>query len=465
LINKSSSKHISKTIKLLVFMVCMWGFKANSQQPNKTRILFLMDASGSMYAAMGSDNRINIAKRLLSKMVDSLRYTPNLEIALRVYGHQSSKDKQNCRDTKLEIPFGKNNHDALKDRLQSIKPLGTTLIAYSLQEAAYDFPVDNRSRNVIILITDGLEECNGDPCAISEALQKRGVILRPFIIGVGLDKDFAKQFECIGRFFDATTEQGFDDVLRVVISQAINNTTLQVNLLDINSRPLETDVNMTFYDHHTGRMTDNFVHTLNSRGLPDTLNLDPVNSYDITVHTLPPVKKENVEIIAGRHNIIAIDAPQGGLKLRVNGVTNYNRLQCIIKKAGTHEIVNVQDFNTTDRYLVGLYDIEILSTPRINEKNIQINQSVVTAVEIDQPGKLNFYSQLGVVGAIYKFNSKTNVLEWVINMNSSTGSQIVVLQPGKYKMICRGNTDKRIMATKRLDFEIKSGQVTPLNVL
>ncbi len=435
----------------------------NAQQPNKTRILFLLDASGSMYAEMGRDTRMDVAKRLLSKMVDSLRNTPNLEIALRVYGHQTTKDKQNCRDTKLEIPFGKNNHDAMKVKLREIRPLGTTLIAYSLQEAAFDFPQDNRSRNVIILITDGLEECNGDPCAVSEALQRRGVILRPFIIGVGLDKEFGRQFECIGRFFDATTEEGFDDVLKVVISQAINNTTLQVNLLDQSGRAIETDVNMTFYDNHTGRVTDNFIHTLNNNGVPDTINLDPVNRYNIVVHTLPPVKKEGVEIIAGRHNIVAISAPQGGLKLRVNGVTNYNRLQCIVKKAGTHEVVNVQDFNTMDKYIVGNYDIEILSTPRIYEYDIKIKQTDVTVLEIDQPGKLNFYSRLGVTGAIYRM--KNNKLEWVININNGSSSQIIVLQPGMYKLICRANIDKRIIATKRVDFEIKSGQVTPLNVL
>ena len=279
-------KYLIAVLGRRAFILALLGFQAISlqaQPPNKTRILFLLDASGSMYAQMGDDIRMNVAKRLLSKMVDSLRYTPNLEIALRIYGHTSTKDKQNCRDTRLEIPFGKANHDAMKEKLQSIRPLGTTLIAFSLQEAAFDFPQDARCRNVIILITDGLEECNGDPCAVSEALQRRGVILRPFIIGVGLNEEFGKQFECIGRFFDATTEQGFGDVLRVVISQAINNTTLQVNLLDINGGAVETDVNMTFYDNHSGRITDNFIHTINNNGVPDTINLDPVNLYDIVI--------------------------------------------------------------------------------------------------------------------------------------------------------------------------------------
>jgi Ca-activated chloride channel family protein len=95
-----------------------------AQAPNKTRILFLLDASGSMYAQMGRDNRMDVAKRLLGKMVDSLRDKPNLEIALRVYGHQTTKDKQNCKDTKLEVPFNKTNHDLIKEKLRITSPFG-----------------------------------------------------------------------------------------------------------------------------------------------------------------------------------------------------------------------------------------------------------------------------------------------------------------------------------------------------
>lgn len=453
--------NLNKVLSLIIILFI--SYSSYSQVPNKTRILFLLDASGSMYANMGTDIRMGVAKRLLSKMVDSLRHEPNLEIALRVYGHTTTKDKRNCHDTKLEVPFSRTNHDAILSKLRDLKPLGTTLIAYSLQEAGYDFPIDNRSRNIIVLITDGLEECDGDPCAVSEALQKKGVILKPFIIGVGLDANFAKQFDCVGRFFEANTEADFSDVLRIVVSQALNNTTLQVNLLDQGGRPYETDVNMTFYDNKTGKMIENFIHTLNDRGIPDTISLDPVNLYDIEVHTLPPVKKTKVEIAAGRHNIVAIDAPQGTLSLKVDGVTNYNRLQCLVKKAGSNDLVNVQDFNTNEKYITGAYDIEILSTPRISEKNIIVSQSKITYVSIPQPGKLNFYSRLGVVGAIYRM--KNNKLEWVVNIGNGNGSQILVLQPGHYKLICRANIDKRILATKRVDFEIKSGQVTNLNVL
>ncbi len=209
--------------KILPILVLFMTLNVSAQTP-KTRILFVLDGSGSMYAKMGTDNRITVAKRLLTRLVDSLKYQDELELALRVYGHQSLKTDRNCKDTRLEVPFSPNNHLIIKDKIKTIRPKGTTLIAYSLQEAAYDFPKNPNVRNVIILITDGIEECDGDPCAISTALQKQGVVLRPFIIGLGLTAEFKTQFECVGRYFEAETENDFEDVLNVVISQAINNT-------------------------------------------------------------------------------------------------------------------------------------------------------------------------------------------------------------------------------------------------
>ena len=86
-------------------------------QEDLTRILFILDASNSMNAAWDDNQtRIQAAKELLAQTVDSLRGTPNLEIALRVYGHQSpiTATFQDCNDTKLEIPFGKDNYDKVK---------------------------------------------------------------------------------------------------------------------------------------------------------------------------------------------------------------------------------------------------------------------------------------------------------------------------------------------------------------
>ena len=130
-----------------------------------------------MNAKWDEQTRLEAAKELLAQAVDSLKGTPNLEIALRVYGHQSpiTATFQDCNDTKLEIPFGADNFDKIKSRIKSIEAKGTTPIARSLEAAAEDFP-DQKSRNIIILITDGLEACDNDPCVIAKKLKDKGQI-------------------------------------------------------------------------------------------------------------------------------------------------------------------------------------------------------------------------------------------------------------------------------------------------
>lgn len=432
-----------------------------AQQP-KTRILFVLDASGSMYAKMGKDNRITVAKRLLTRMVDSLQYQGELELALRVYGHQSQKTLRNCKDTKLEVPFSRNNHQAIKDNIRDLRPKGTTLIAYSLQEAAYDFPKAPGVRNIIILITDGLEECDGDPCAVSLALQKQGVVLRPFVIGLGLSAEFKTQFECVGRYFEAETEQDFSEVLNVVISQAINNTSAQINLLDSYGKPTETDVNMTFSDAATGRVLHNYIHTLNYRGDPDTIYLDPSFKYNLTIHSIPALQKDNIELLAGKHNTVALDAPQGFLNLQIDGVTNYDFLQALIINKETGAIINVQNFNDKQKYLVGDYKMEILTLPHITQENVSVFQDKTTTLQVQQPGKLNIVTRGSYEMGVYRVHKGKTELVKMLNLGIQ--QNITVLQPGAYQLIYRQSGIKETLSTKIIPFIIKSGEMKHINL-
>jgi Ca-activated chloride channel family protein len=452
-----------KTFKIL-FLTLFLAFLANQGHAQvKTRILFLFDGSGSMWGVWEKEQKINIAKRLLTQLIDSLGRIPEIEIAFRAYGHSSPKELKDCKDTKLEVPFGPNNKDKIIEKLKAIVPKGTTPIAYSLAQAANDFPPTKQVRNIIIIITDGIEECKGDPCAVSIALQQRGIVLKPFIIGLGIGEDLAKQLECAGNFFNAKSEKAFSQLLNVVVSTAINSTSAQVNLLDIYNKPSETDVNMTFYDNRTGIIHYNFYHTFDALGLPDTLFLDPVFKYNITVHTIPPVHKSNVELIPGKHNIIPISAPQGYLKLVIEGITNYPKLFCIVKNLSTGEIINVQEFNKTEKYLVGKYALEILSLPRTH-KTIEIQQNSTTTLQIDQPGKVSIYTGLPMLASIYQMVD--GKLEWVCNLDPAITyqNQTLIMQPGTYTISYRRKNSFITYYTNELTFKVSSGTSINLNL-
>jgi Ca-activated chloride channel family protein len=450
-----------KHLKYL-FIIGLLGLFATNvvAQTSPTRILFVLDGSGSMVAKMGDKPRINIAKRVLSKLMDSLGTKPNVQVALRVYGHTKTVLQHDCGDTRLEVPFAEDNIDAIKESLLSIKPKGYTLIAKSLMEAANDFP-DAKGRNIIILITDGMEECDGDPCAISEALQKKGIILRPFIVGMGTDdKIFKDAFSCVGTFLDAKSEADFENILNIIISQTLNETSSQVNLIDDTGFPFETNVGMTIYDAQSGYLLHDYVHTMNAFGLPDTLYLDPMSKYDFVVHTLPPSTLINYSLTAGRHNIIPIRAGQGTLNLVMGGLTKYGRLQAIVRQHDSSTTLNAQEFNHDTKYRTGTYDLEILTLPRINLRNVKIRQNQTTKIEIPNPGKLDLRVRTKISGAIYRTSGGKTT--WVLETKSEPKKQEILLQPGNYTWMYRAAGEARTIYTREVKFTISSGITTEI---
>ena len=454
---------VFKIILLLLIVNTTFSLPAQ-EKVQKTRILFVLDASQSMYARWENGNKMQVATRLLRELVDSLSGIDQVEIALRIYGHQYNvtANGRNCKDTKLEVPFSRGNHDEVKKKLRSIRPRGTTLIAYSLEQAAGDFQNCSNCRNVIILITDGIEECDGDPCAVSMALQKKGIALKPFVIGLGLEADIIDAFKCVGNYYDATDEATFKNVLGIVISQALNNTTAQVNLLDVLHQATETNVPMTFYDHFSKQVRYNFMHTMDSRGNPDTIPIDPLGTYRLVVHTLPAVEKKNISLTPGKHNVIAVDAPQGDLVLKMNGYNEYNNLSAIVRKSGEEKSLHVQNFEQKQSYLVGKYDLEILSLPRILIEDVNIAQSKTTTVEIPQAGVATIHVTSNGYGSIFLENG--DELEWLCNINNLSNRESIVMQPGKYRVIHRATNANKTIYTKEKQFEIKSGQSTQINL-
>jgi len=450
-----------------LLMLLVIAVNAQNQPPvvNKpqplTRILFIFDASQSMLGRWQSDTKFNIAKRIISEMLDSIANLKNTEFALRVYGHQYQYPPQVCNDTKLEVPFAAGNTAKIKSRLRTINPRGTTPLAFSLEQSAKDFPPCNNCRNIIVLITDGMEECSGDPCAVSIMLQKKGIILKPFIIGIG--QDFNKAFNCAGTYFDATNEKDFRKVLNIVISQALNSTTMQVNLLDAAGRPTETDAGMTFTDIYSGKVMYNFVHTMNNRGVPDTLVIDPLITYRVDIHTLPPVTIDTMQIIPGKHTVVAADAPQGYLQLKMAGISNASKgLQCIVREAGAALTLNVQNFGDTEKYLLGKYDLEILSLPRITLQNIEINQSHITTIEIPEPGIAVIRKTFNGYGTLL-LNDK-NKLTRVYELNENQTMETLYLQPGSYKIIFRPKNSRSTLYTIEQSFLIESGKTTDVQL-
>ncbi len=445
----------------LLIILFVWAVNqpfANAQYTKDiktTRILFIFDASNSMNGKWEGKKKIESARRILIKLVDSLDKLPHTQLALRVYGHQYAVPPPVCTDSKLEVPFADNNALKIKDKLNSIVPKGTTPIAYSLQLAGDDFPPCANCRNVIVLITDGIEACDGDPCAIALMLKKKNITLKPYVIGIGLDVETKQAFECVGEFYDAQNEQQFEQMLQVVVKQTFNKTSAQINLLDTYGKPTETNVNMAFYDKKSGKLLFNAMHTLNKNGNPDVLYMDPKIDYKIVVYTIPETIIDNIKIIPNKHNIISKPAPQGYLLVKQAAGNEYKNTKFIVRKANQKKTLFAQNINKKEKYLTGTYDLEILTLPRIYKKGIKISQSKTTNINIPQPGLLNLSMPAAGFGSIYILRNGKQ--EWVYNVNSIT-REAIYLQPGNYRIVWRTALAKKMDLSKIKDFKIISGR-------
>ncbi len=242
--NRSVGFRTALLLLLLFFLAAgSWG-PAFAQDEVTTHIELILDASGSMWAKLGSSTRIEVAKDALGKIIDDLSERKGIAVGLRVYGHRTN----DCKDSKLEIPIGPLDGKKMKDFIGKIKPKGKTPIAYSLQEAAKDFQKDFTGSKVIILVTDGLESCGGDPCAAAKALAEKGIVSKIHVVGFGMDKKSVSQLECIvkpsgGLLLEANSAAELAKAFDTIVKTALD-TNLEVKGLDGKGNPVAMKVSV-----------------------------------------------------------------------------------------------------------------------------------------------------------------------------------------------------------------------------
>jgi len=429
-----------------------------------TRILFVFDASNSMNAFWSGERKITLATKLLSTSLAALSGTPDLELGLRAYGHQTKhvEGQQDCDDTELVVPVRHGSNLIIKQELTRLRAQGTTPIARSLERAADDFP-EEPGRNIIILITDGIEACDEDPCAVSRMLQSKGIVVKPFIIGIGIDNKHKESLMCVGNFYDASNPDVFESVLDLVLEQALHNTTVQVDLLDNFDKPTITDVPMTFTDLRTGTHELQVIHTLGYNNLTDTFYLDPVPTYELIIHTLPERGMEEVNLAPGRHNIISVpNMSQGVVTPQFPDArrTDYGSISVDLFESGECESFYTMNLGSSIRLLTGTYDLVFHTTPITRIEGVEIIEGDIMPVTIAAPGVLMLQSSVSGYGSIVD----ATTLEHVVQFGKGNPSGRYKLQPGTYTIIFRARQAQSSKHSIRKTFTITSRTTQNLNI-
>ncbi len=199
--------------KIFAITVMLTGLGI-SQAHADTNIMFIVDASGSMKEKVEDQTRMEAAKDVLGKTLEHMPEDANL--GLMVYGHRKAKD---CSDIELVSPIGGDNAAALQKMIAGLEAKGETPIAESITQAAKSFSAFKDQDNKIILVTDGLEECQGEPCAAAKDAKAAGLNVTVDVVGFTLGDEEAKAVQCIteatgGKYYGAADVEALTTALQ-----------------------------------------------------------------------------------------------------------------------------------------------------------------------------------------------------------------------------------------------------------
>lgn len=165
--------------------------------------------------------------------------------------------------------------------LRSIKPLGMIPLAY-VASVVIDHLRESKTRATIILVTDGIESCDGNICEVVTEAKKEGIDFRLHIIGFGLLDEDIQQLKCAtsagdGQYFPATDALDLGKVLNEATTATI----------------YKPKSNASVYAVKNGKPIDAFVEAYNIVGKREPIR---VRTYRDTVFFYLPPSKYNFEV-------------------------------------------------------------------------------------------------------------------------------------------------------------------------
>ncbi|OGI18712.1 MAG: hypothetical protein A3B68_03460 [Candidatus Melainabacteria bacterium RIFCSPHIGHO2_02_FULL_34_12] len=220
--------------------------RGNLYSADKRSVLIVFDASGSMEDKINGETKIHIAKRVLEDVL--LKATSDINLGLRVYGLSQPANNPyfDCSDSKLLVVPGTNNRRSIVSEIQKILPRGLTPITYSLSQAVQDLR-PYKGEKSILLISDGLETCGGDPCQLAQTLVTSNIDLKIDVVGFGVKDDWEaqQQLMCValstnGKYYSADSAEQLTQGLTESINKSVTG-----RIITMLNKPVEVKTEET----------------------------------------------------------------------------------------------------------------------------------------------------------------------------------------------------------------------------
>lgn len=193
----------------------------SAQDAQSPDLMVVFDASGSMWGQVDGVAKIEIARDVFTGLSQDWAGSDQA-VGLIAYGHRRKGD---CADIELLERPSADAAQSLANRVQGLVPRGKTPLSQAVQMAAEELKFTENAATVVLL-SDGIETCNLDPCAVGTELERLGVNFTAHVIGFDIQSEADKvQLQCLaentgGRYLDARDAGSLSDALSSVTTAA-----------------------------------------------------------------------------------------------------------------------------------------------------------------------------------------------------------------------------------------------------
>ena len=235
-------KHFST--RLAVALLSVGAFSNAALAQNQEDVMVVFDGSNSMWGQIDGTAKIDIARNVMSNLLGE--WTEDRQVGLMAYGHRRRGD---CSDIETLINPARGTSGDILARINGITPTGKTPLTDAVEQAARQLSYTDRPATVI-LISDGLESCDRDACAMARTLEKSGVGFTAHVVGFGLAGDAdAASLACIaeetgGRYISASNATELGNALSAV-GTAVAETAAAAPEPEPKPKPIWPDVALT----------------------------------------------------------------------------------------------------------------------------------------------------------------------------------------------------------------------------
>lgn len=433
---------------LMVLIQHLWA--QNNPNPE---YLFILDASGSMWQKLDNEFKIAVAKTVMKDLVQKLPSTARAGMV--AYGHRSKTD---CADIETLIPLAPLDKTTFVSKLNAINPQGRTPIAKSIQHTLALLSKESQPVT-IILVSDGLETCEGNACELVKQAKKNGAKITVHVVGFGIEEQNISALECIaqaggGQYLPANNAADLIKALdKTIEAPVLNGGYLSVKVT-LEGKPVDATVKV----FKSGESKESVVgRTYTGPETNPRVLLLPAGTYRaevaaITLDGRPVQLLENLSISQNDTVRKDLDFARGSVDILVTRNGALSDAVVRLYKAGTREVVtqtrsytNAKSNPVKFAVLPGTYDVEISSVEIEGKPLIRIEKQILglgSSLSLAQhykSGELLVGARQGstlidaTIG-IYNKKNGQNIASGRTFQTASSNPKTFILEPGEYEV-------------------------------